>query len=267
MKLFISHFPTENFSSCLKDVSHVDFSLFVDQRPKTQEDLSPINFFLLQEPNEYFGHHDWVIQNKNLFSCIFTWSDRVLVNCENSMFLQFGSSWITDEIANEPREKIFSVGHLCGELLLTYGHQIRHEILRREVEIKIPKKFLFKGDRKLPAAIVEKSSIFGQPMFAAVIENTCYNGYFTEKITDCMMLKTVPIYWGCSDIYKFYNKDGIITFKSADDFIRICNNLTPDDYFSRLAAIEENFKRVDNHQNYEKRVSDEIVKILKYNNI
>ena len=26
------------------------------------------------------------------------------------------------------------------------------------------------------------------------------NGYFTEKITDCMMLKTIPIYWGCSNI-------------------------------------------------------------------
>jgi len=135
-------------------------------------------------------------------------------------------------------------------------------------QIKIPKNFLFKGNRyPVSKAIIEKESIFGGPMFAAVIENTCHNGYFTEKITDCMMLKTIPIYWGCSNIEKFYNIEGIISFKSADEFIQICNNLTPEYYTSRLEIIEENYRRVNQYQKYEHRICSKIIDVLKYNNI
>ena len=267
MKLFISHFETSVFEDLLSQYKDTDLSIFVDQRPTVQSDLSSVNVFVLQEPNEYFGHHDWVIQNKQLFSFILTWDDRVLTNCENSSFLPFGSSWVGDDLANILREKVFSVGHLCGELFKTYGHQIRHEIFHRQNEITIPKKFLFKGDRTLPNAIKEKAEFFGTPMFAAVIENTSHNGYFTEKITDCMLLKTIPIYWGCSNIEQFYNPKGMILFRSADEFIKICNGLTPDFYNSRLDVIEENYKRVQSYQNYEKRISTKIIDILRYNNI
>jgi hypothetical protein len=229
--------------------------------------MSSINVFVLQEPNEYFGHHDWVIQNKSLFSIILTWSDKVLNLCENAVFIPFGSPWITDDIASNPRDKKFCVGHLCGELLLTFGHQMRHEIFARQDEIKIEKKFLFKGTRQLPEAIHEKGRFFGEPMFAVVIENTSHNGYFTEKISDCMLLKTVPIYWGCSNIEKFYNKDGFLIFRSPDEFIKICNSLTPELYAKMLPAIEENFLQVEKYKMYEKRICQQILEILKYNNV
>lgn len=267
MKLFINHFPKENFESQLQDIKDVDFSLFVDYRPTNPEELSSINILVLQEPNEYFGHHDWAIQNKDMFSCIFTWSDKVLANCPNAVFLQFGSSWVTEEMAALPREKIFQIGHLCGEKLLAYGHYIRHEILFRENEIKIPKKYVHVGERRWPQAIKAKEEFFGPPMFAVVIENTSHNGYFTEKITDCMLLKTIPLYWGCSSIDNFYNKDGIIKFQNADDFIQKCNQLTPEYYYSKLDIIEENFKRVQEHQKYEGRICNKIKNIFTLNNI
>lgn len=268
MKLFINHFEKLTFETLFSEYKNLDFSLFIDYRPQKTEEFSSVNIIVLQEPNEYFGHHDWVIQNQHLFSFILTWNDRVLANCSNALFLPFGSSWMTDEIASKNRAKTFSVGHLCGELLLTYGHQIRHEILKRENEIKIPKNFLFKGNRyPVSKAIIEKESIFGSPMFAAVIENTCHNGYFTEKITDCMMLKTIPIYWGCSNIEKFYNIEGILLFNSVDEFIQICNNLTPEYYTSRLNVIEENYRRVNQYQKYENRICSKIIDVFKYNNI
>ena len=67
MKLFINHLNKENIEKKLEHIKHIDFSLFVDDIPKSQDNLSPINILVLQEPNEYFGLHDWVIQNKNLF--------------------------------------------------------------------------------------------------------------------------------------------------------------------------------------------------------
>jgi hypothetical protein len=256
------------FEEKFKNISHLDFSFFFDCIPTEEEiSLNPINIFAHIEPNEYFGHHDWIIQNKHLFSFILTWSDKVLNNCENAIFIPFGSSWITEDISIKHRDKKFELGHLCGDKLLSYGHSMRHELFSREKEFKIPTKFKFKGETILPAALVTKEEIFGDPMFAIVIENTSHNGYFSEKITDCMMLKTIPIYWGCSNINLFYNPNGIITFQNPDDLIRIANELTIDDYNSRKKVIEENFARVKNYQNFEQRVVDKITEIFKFNNI
>ena len=267
MKIFAEFYDAKDFEELMSDFSHINFSLFVDKTPQSQEELSDLNILALFEPNEYFGLHDWAIQNKHLFSVIITWSDKVLNNCENAIFLPFGSSWITEEIGLKLREKIFELGHLCGDKLLTYGHSLRHELFARENEISIPTRFKFKGETILPAALITKEEIFGDPMFAIVIENTSHNGYFTEKITDCMMLKTIPIYWGCSNIDKFYNPEGIINFQSIDQLIQIVNNLTPDFYNSKKDIIEENYNRVQEYQNYEQRIIDKITEIFKLNNL
>ena len=87
MKLFVNHIDKTSLENSLSHVKHVDFSLFVEDIPKKQDDLSVINILLLFEPNEYFGLHDWAIQNKHLFQAILTWSDKVLNNCENAIYL------------------------------------------------------------------------------------------------------------------------------------------------------------------------------------
>jgi hypothetical protein len=268
MKLFIKHFEKSSFEKKLIKYKDLDFSLFIDYIPQSNNELSSINIFVLQEPNEYFGNHDWVIQNKNMFSFILTWSDKILNNCENAIHLAFGSPWITDEIANKKREKEFSVAHLSGKLKLTYGHAMRHEIFDRQSEIKIPKNFHATfGDRHdLPNAILGKETIFGNQMFGIVIENTSHRGYFTEKITDCMLLKTIPVYWGCSNINNFYNKDGIITFQNPDDLIKICNELTPSFYNDRINIIEENYQKVSFYKDYEGRICNKIDEIFTLNN-
>jgi hypothetical protein len=273
MKLFINHFLTSTFEELLQAYKHVDFSLFVDARPTNSSDLSPINILVLQEPNEYFGHHDWAIKNKNLFSIIYTWSDKVLNNCENAVFLTFGTTWITNEQASKCPPKEFSLAHLCGQKLLTYGHHIRHEIFNRQNEITIPKKFLFHREPppnlpdNMPFHRETKMSVFDTPMFAIVIENTSHNGYFTEKINDCMLLKSIPLYWGCSNIGDFYDTSGIIFFKNADELIKIVNRLTPEYYYDRLNIIESNHKKVALYQRYENRISEKIAELFRLNNI
>jgi hypothetical protein len=64
MKLKINFLNKEFFKSKLSHLNDIDFSLFIDSIPEIQDDLSSINILVLQEPNEYFGLHDWAIQNK-----------------------------------------------------------------------------------------------------------------------------------------------------------------------------------------------------------
>lgn len=121
MKLFVNHIEKENLEKSLDFAKHIDFSLFVEDTPKKQEDLSSINILLLFEPNEYFGLHDWAIHNKDLFQVILTWSDKILNNCENAIYFPFTSTWFTKEQYEKKRDKKFEVSHLCGKLLKTYG--------------------------------------------------------------------------------------------------------------------------------------------------
>ena len=93
MKIKVNHFDKEVFKQKLSHLNNIDFSLFIDATPEAQDDLSPINILVLQEPNEYFGYHDWAIQNKDMFNVILTWDDKVLNNCDNALFLPFGHSW------------------------------------------------------------------------------------------------------------------------------------------------------------------------------
>lgn len=268
MKLFVSHFDQRLFENYLIDYKNKDFSLFVDYRPQKTEDFSSENIFVAQEPNEYFGNHDWIIENKSNFSLILTWSSKILNNCDNAVFLTNGTYWFDFDLLKNDRNKTFSVAHLTGKLKQTYGHLMRHEIYDRQNEIKIPKNFYQTfGDRfDLYNAIRDKEIIFGNQMFGIGIENTSHEGYFSDKITDSILFKTIPIYWGCSNIGDFYDKRGIITFQNADELIKICNNLTPDYYFDRLDVINANYLRAISYRNYEERICSTIKNYLNNSN-
>ena len=41
--------------------------------------------------------------------------------------------------------------------------------------------------------------------FSIAIENSRHHNYFTEKITDCFLAFTMPVYHGCPDIHRFFD--------------------------------------------------------------
>ena len=43
--------------------------------------------------------------------------------------------------------------------------------------------------------------------YSIAIENSYKENYFSEKFTDCILSYTIPIYYGCSNIDKYFSKD------------------------------------------------------------
>jgi hypothetical protein len=74
--------------------------------------------------------------------------------------------------------------------------------------------------------------------FSFALENATYSNMFTEKITDCFMTGTIPIYYGIENISDYFNPDGIILL--TDDFE--IKNLSFDLYNSKLESIKENLR-------------------------
>ena len=269
MKLKIKHFDAKVFESKMEHLKDINFTLFVDDIPQSAEELTDLNILVLQEPNEYFGLHDWAIENQHLFSLILTWDDKVLNNCSNATFLAFGHTWFTSHIWNKSYEKKHQVSHLAGKLQKTYGHSLRHELLARQNEIEIDKVFhhTYGNRNDIEDARAGKVDIFGNSQYGVAIENTSHRGYFTEKILDLLLLKTIPVYWGCSNIEKYFNTAGIIRTENVDDIIHQVNDLNPILYDSMSDVIEENFQTALKYVDYEQRIVDYITKVFKENNI
>ena len=269
MRIFSKFFDVKIFEEKLQHLNNIDFSLFVDDLPGKQEDLSSINILVLQEPNEYFGMHDYAIQNKHLFSFILTWNDKVINSCENTIFLPFGHTWFKPDQYEKNHQKEFKISHLCGTLLKSYGHQMRHEILDRENEFKVPTQFYKTiGNRhNIEDARIGKETVFGNTQYGIAIENFSHRGYFTEKILDCFLLKTIPVYWGCSSISSFFKQEGIITFNNIDDLIFKINQLDKNYYNEHLDIINENYQLALQYVDYEQNIVNKITEIFKYNEL
>jgi hypothetical protein len=269
MKLKVAHFNEQGFKDKLQHLSHLDFSLFIETAPQSQDELSDLNIISFQEPNEYFGLHDWVIKNQHIFSVILTQNDKVLNNCDNAIYQPFGHTWLKPDQYEKDHNKKFQLSHLCGKLNKTYGHSLRHETLARQNEFSIPLNFYETyGDRNnIEDARLGKEFIFGDSQFGVVIENTSYRGYFTEKILDCFLLKTIPIYWGCSNIGDYFDIDGIITFNNVDDLIYKTNQLNENYYENKKEIIEKNWKLALEYVDYEQNIANTLTNIFKHNKL
>ena len=78
-------------------------------------------------------------------------------------------------------------------------------------------------------------------MFHWAVESIREEGYFTEKLLDCFMTYTIPVYYGDPKIGNVFNLDGIIMLDTADP-VGQANSLTESLYEYKIYAIMENHK-------------------------
>jgi hypothetical protein len=97
--------------------------------------------------------------------------------------------------------------------------------------------------------------------YQVVIENGVFDYYFTEKIMDCFVSMTIPIYLGAKKIGEFFNMDGIITIteKDIDNISIILKQCNEKDYFDRLPAIKDNYARALEYQNLDDKLYETLL--------
>jgi hypothetical protein len=52
--------------------------------------------------------------------------------------------------------------------------------------------------------------------YSIAIENSAHLHYFTEKIMDCFLALSMPIYWGCPNILDYFPEKAIILIDIND---------------------------------------------------
>jgi len=96
--------------------------------------------------------------------------------------------------------------------------------------------------------------------FHICIENSQSLNYFTEKIIDCFVTKTIPIYFGAPNISNFFNVNGMFIANNFEDIIRICNSIDEYTYDSKIEFIDENFELAQKYIT----IVDRLENIIKY---
>jgi hypothetical protein len=195
------------------------------------------------------------IEHKNKFDLIIASDPTILNECENAVLFPFGDCWIPlDEQKIHEKTKLLSIVVSAKRYLP--GHQLRHKVIE-----SINDKMDVYG--RCCNYIENKADALRDYKFNVCIENLQHTNWFTEKIIDCLRTGTVPIYWGCPNIGDFFNTKGFIIVNSLEDIVNVVNNLTEDDYTSRLEYIKENFdKSLQYGSNLFERADNEIKKLL-----
>lgn len=197
----------------------------------------------------YYSEND-IIDNQNKFDLILSSSKNIVNSCKNAKLFPFGSCWIDKNF--KKLQNNFEVSFLCGFKNELIGHKLRHSIWDNLNKIKnIPIKKIFTTKLK-------KDYIFNTSQFSIIVENSKYENYFTEKIVDCLITKTIPLYFGCPNIKDYFDTRGFILFDSVEELIYKLSILTPEMYNNKLEYVEKNYNLALNYVDFHGRVDQYI---------
>lgn len=244
--------------------------LFQDQYPKQPKAPGTIRVLYLCEPPVIMRMHNKVRRRAHMFDYILTYDPWVLKRYSKAHKHVYGTCWVD----SPPPEREFSISTVIGTKLISKGHRLRHKFWRASTKIRNPLRLFFSrqfeedGIPTPPGSTMlgeDKSPVF-RSRFHVAIENCRMPDYFTEKIMDCFMTEAVPIYWGCTNIKKYFNPDGMIICKTLGSLIRACNRVTPETYENMRGAMAENRERAEDYRHSDDRLAAKLQELVALHN-
>ena len=198
-------------------------------------------------PNKETRNYAWLVESKTINQGLYDWAER------NTDYLKENYiSVFTHDASLVEKSEIFTLTQTSGKSFIGSGDVYAKSKLismiasnkvmcpEHKYRQKIIQKFSNKVDhfgfgfKSLPNKIDGLKDYY----FSIAMENGTYSNMFTEKITDCFMAGTIPIYYGMPNIGEFFDMNGIIIL---DDNFKV-EDLTIELYQSKIDAVRNNFK-------------------------
>ncbi len=219
----------------------------------------PENIWLVvgEPPNETFKS----------MHCAPRWVNRIYTNDETLTTPQHvlsypGLPWHVNKdfdflTSCPPPEKLKDLSWITSNRTDTIGHIKRMEVVHRLK--KLPALNLF-GRGFEP--IQDKWDGLAPYRYSIAYENYSNSYYWTEKIMDCFLAWTMPLYYGCLNLEQFFPKESFVRIDPNDDGLeqKVIEVVKSDLRERNLAAIEEARRRVLYDYNFFEFVVREIEK-------
>jgi len=184
-----------------KIIFYTDYSINNVRFHRPESDQVNIAW-LLESPDITTQSYKWIESNDYRFDIVLTNNKNLLDSGEKFKFCPTGGCWIKPE-DQKIYEKKKLVSTIASAKRMTAGHMLRHQFIqnfRNKMDV------YGRGYNPIEYKLIGLKDY----AFSLTIENTNKDYYFTEKLLDCFMTGTVPIYWGCPSIGDFFNTDGMI---------------------------------------------------------
>ncbi|HDQ04637.1 MAG TPA: hypothetical protein ENN23_08785 [Deltaproteobacteria bacterium] len=196
---------------------------------------------VMQEPY-YRGHSDWLIEGHDFFAKVFTHHPP----SQGKKYITSHPAlpWHVDKnydqlIDMEPPRKTKKISGIIGNANDLPGHARRFKLLK---VIQADKNLDIDLFGRAVRPIDDKWDGLAPYEFSLAIENSSSFDYWTEKIADCFLAWTVPLYYGCKNIDKYFPSDSFIKIDINDPgscigVIKL--EIEKKSWKRRLSALEE----------------------------
>jgi hypothetical protein len=214
-----------------------DIEVFTDQHiPEASRSQSKVKVaWLIEPPIMVPDIYQFVKENHQIFDAVFTFDDSLLKIDPKFKSCLYGSTWVhPHERGIHPKTK--SVSAVLSGKTYTEDQRFRHEIVQA-----LSDKFDFYGRDYRP--VKHKIEALKDYRYSIAVENQLLSTYFSEKIIDCFMSGSIPIYWGTHKIVEYFDSRGMFLFNTLDDLRDILERCTEEEYEKRLPFVKENYKR------------------------
>ena len=237
--------------------SSTDIDFYVDTKdyyPNTNKKI-----YIQSEPHDISKCYDYLINHSHLYDLIFCYDPSQLQKPNVFMRLA-GHTWIESTFYEsiDITKKQFAISNITGFKSGCVGYYLRHLLYSYQKAFeKFPITFFRSSAQTIIPEITinplipkeplsSKYILFEKYQYHIVIENTRELNCFSEKLIDCLITKTIPIYYGCENIGEYFDTTGWIILTNPDNFLQDLYNqlhkLNESYYMNHLEVIEKNYQ-------------------------
>ncbi len=235
-----------------------DVRIYVDNERIIQD--GKFQIYLQQEPEAIRPIKQHLLTHGDKYNAILTFDTDVLQRWPHAkLFTLYTETWLQEkDYTNiDVSQKQYKISCLVGGKRMTSGHEIRlsmyfHQTFFQEYPFVFYRSCAppllpelthnpFLESKECSA----KHALFTTFQFHLAIENSRQDNYFTEKLVDCLVSKTIPIYYGCPNIGSYFDTSGWIVLEQGtpEELLQKCAVLSSSYYSKYTETIEANYKR------------------------
>jgi len=185
------------------------------------------------------SEHPWMFRGLQKYNAVYS----PLKNSPNSILSPGFLGWHVlqnwDELSSLPMPgNKTGISCIASNLTKLQGHRNRLDFIRL-LKKEIPAVDFFGRGSNF---IADKMDGLLPYRFSIALENTAIPYYFTEKITDCFLAYTIPVYYGCKNLADYFPERSFIQIdieepaRTIEQIRQIAEN---DDWQQRIPALQE----------------------------
>ncbi len=147
-------------------------------------------------------------------------------------------------ISTSPEVKKADLSVICSNSISLDGHRRRLAFVE-QLKVYFKEQLHWFGKGKNPVA--DKWDGLSPFRYSVAIENAAHPHYFTEKINDCFLAYTMPLYWGCQNLEEYFPAESFvrIDINNYQRSIRLIEQAVRENWYEKyFEAICESRKRV-----------------------